>query len=102
MGETLTADTSGIADEDGLVNATFSYQWIANDGGTDTDIADATGSSYALVSEDEGKRVKVRGLLHRRPGQRGIADQLGDGWGGVPPELTRQWSADNQRDRTVG
>ena len=68
VGERLTADTSGIADEDELVNATFSYQWIANDGGTDTDIADATGSSYTLVSEDEGKRVKVRVFFTDDPG----------------------------------
>ena len=27
-GETLTVDTSGISDEDGLVSATFTYQWI--------------------------------------------------------------------------
>ena len=31
VGETLTADTSGIADADGLTNATFSYQWLADD-----------------------------------------------------------------------
>ena len=60
VGETLTADTSGIADEDGLDNATFSYQWIGNDGSTDTDIQDATGSSYTLVADDQGKTVKVR------------------------------------------
>ena len=31
VGQTLTADTSGIADEDGLDNVTFSYQWMADD-----------------------------------------------------------------------
>ena len=31
VGETLTADTSGISDADGLGNATFSYQWLADD-----------------------------------------------------------------------
>ena len=30
VGETLTADTSGIADADGLTNVTFSYQWLAD------------------------------------------------------------------------
>ena len=60
VGETLTADTSGIADADGLDSATFSYQWIANDGTLDTDIQGATGSSYTLVAADEGKTVKVR------------------------------------------
>ena len=60
VGETLTADTSGIADEDGLSNATFSYQWIRNDGTTDSDIEDATDSTYTLVSDDSGKSIKVR------------------------------------------
>ena len=60
VGETLTADTAGIADDDGLVNATFTYQWVANDGTTDADIAGATASTYPLVAADEGKTVKVR------------------------------------------
>ena len=60
VGATLTADTSGIADADGMDNATFTYQWIANDGTMDTDIADATDSTYTLVAADKGKTIKVR------------------------------------------
>ena len=60
VGETLTADTSGIADADGLSGATYSYQWIRNDGSTDTDIQHATGSSYTLVEADEGQTIKVK------------------------------------------
>ena len=56
VGETLTANTTGIADSDGLINATFTYQWLADD----TDITDATGSTYTLAAADEGKTVKVR------------------------------------------
>ena len=56
MGETLTADTSGIADEDGLENVTFSYQWLSGD----SDISGATGSAYTLADADEGNTVKVR------------------------------------------
>ena len=59
-GETLTADASGIADADGLDNATFSYQWIASDGNTDTEIQDATGSTYELTDGAIGKTIKVR------------------------------------------
>ena len=59
VGETLTADTSGIADADGLTNATFSYQWIHSDGGADTHISGATGSSYTLADGDVDKTVKV-------------------------------------------
>ena len=58
--ETLTADTSGIADEDGLDDATFAYQWIRNDGNADTDIQDATSSTYSLVHDDVGRTIKVR------------------------------------------
>ena len=60
VGETLTADTSGIADEDGLDDATFSYQWIANDGTSDADITGATGPTYALADAEEDKTVKVK------------------------------------------
>ena len=56
VGETLTADTSGIADDDGLDNVAFSYQWQA-DG---ADIAGATGSTYALADADIGKAISVR------------------------------------------
>ena len=62
VGETLTATTSGIQDEDGLTNADFAYQWVRSELGSnsETDIAGATGSSYAVTSEDEGKAIKVR------------------------------------------
>ena len=56
VGETLTADTSGISDDDGLTNVSYSYQWIA--GGSD--IAGATGSSYTLTSSEQGMTVRVR------------------------------------------
>ena len=60
VGETLTASTSGISDADGLTNATFSYQWVSNDGSSDTDISGATSSTYTLVAADEGKTIKVK------------------------------------------
>ena len=58
--ETLTADTSAIADADGLENAVFTYQWIRNDGTSDEDIPDANGPSYTLTGEDQGNTIKVR------------------------------------------
>ena len=58
--QTLTADTSGIADEDGLTNVSYTYQWISNDGNTDTDIQDATDSTYTLTDDDAGKAIKVK------------------------------------------
>ena len=60
VGETLTADTSGISDDDGLSNASFSYQWVSNDGSADTNIQDATAAAYTLVEADEGKAIKIR------------------------------------------
>ena len=60
VGETLSADTSGIADADGLANVSYSYQWIRNDGSSDSDITGATDSTYALVDADEGKTIKVK------------------------------------------
>ena len=60
VGETLTADITGIADADGLSGETFTYQWVSGDGTTDTDIEKATGSTYKLVDADQGKAIKVR------------------------------------------
>ena len=56
VGETLTADTTGITDDDGLDNATFSYQWLVDD----AEINGATGSTYTLADADEGKAITVR------------------------------------------
>ena len=56
VGETLTVDTSGITDEDGLGNAAFSHQWLA-DG---TAILGATANAYTPVEADEGKAITVQ------------------------------------------
>ena len=55
VGQTLIASTSGISDADGVANATFTYQWLADD----VDISGATGSSYTVVAADAGKAIKV-------------------------------------------
>lgn len=60
IGETLTVDTSGIEDPNGLARVQFRFQWISSNGGTDTVITGATDSSYILVAADEGNTVKVR------------------------------------------
>ena len=54
--QTLTADTSAIADEDGLTKVSYTYQWTA--GGSDID--GATNSTYTLSDDDEGKAIRVR------------------------------------------
>ena len=54
--ETMKADITGIADADGLTNAVFAHQWLADD----ADIQGATNSTYTLADSDEGRAVKVR------------------------------------------
>ena len=56
VGQTLAAGTSGISDADGLDNVAYSYQWLADD----TEIHEATSSTYTVQSSDNGKVIKVR------------------------------------------
>ena len=55
-GETLTATTDGIEDEDGLTGAVFAYQWVRSD----TDIEGAASPNYTVTGDDEGKPIQVR------------------------------------------
>ena len=60
VGETLTAGTGGIMDDDGITNAVYSYQWVRIDGrNNETDISGATSATYTLVEADWGNRIKV-------------------------------------------
>ena len=54
-GETLTADSSGVSDEDGMSMTDEMYQWYS--GGVA--IADATSSTYTLVNSDTGNLIQV-------------------------------------------
>ena len=56
VGQTLTADTANIVDQDGLTGVSYTYQWIA--GGTDID--GATGSTYTLTASEQGQTIQVR------------------------------------------
>ena len=56
IGQTLSVDTTAITDHDGLDNVTFTYQWLADD----TEIAEATGSTYTVTSADLNKAITVR------------------------------------------
>ncbi len=55
-GLTLTADTSGISDTDGLDNVSYSYQWLAHG----VEIRGATNESYTVQASDNGKVIMVR------------------------------------------
>ena len=67
VGRMLTATTSGITDPDGNTKAengdagyAYTYQWVQVDGGTETDIAGETSSTYTPSSSDVGKTIKVK------------------------------------------
>ena len=60
VGELLTADISNIGDPDGIADATFSYQWIADDGTDDADISGATGGTYRPLLAHLDQTIKVR------------------------------------------
>ena len=59
-GKTLRADTTDIADLNGLPPASsFRYQWFRGTGADETEINGAIESNYNLVSEDAGHHMKV-------------------------------------------
>lgn len=70
VGQTLTADTSAIDDEDGLDDAVFEYQWLRNQSVLDAnsgtyyyinvEITGATGSTYDLAPADKGHTFAVK------------------------------------------
>ena len=55
VGETLTVDTSGITDADGLSGVSYAYQW-RRDG---ADITGANSMTYTLVDADAGTAISV-------------------------------------------
>ena len=54
-GQTLTADATGVSDEDGMNMTDETYQWYS--GGVA--IADATSSTYTIVNSDTGNLIQV-------------------------------------------
>ena len=59
VGSTLTGDTKGIADGDGLTNPGFIYQWQRMEDGMSEDIPGAVSETYTLT-DDVGKRVRLQ------------------------------------------
>ena len=64
VGQTLTADTGNIADDDGLTGVSYSWQWVrvASDG-TERDISGATEAAYTVDADDVGRRLRVRAFF---------------------------------------
>ena len=63
VGQELTADASPIADDDGLTDVDFTYQWLRVDADGTSNEEDITGeiaATYTLATDDEGKKIKVQ------------------------------------------
>ena len=58
VGEELTADTSAIADDDGITTPNFTHQWVRVDGDDETDIG-TDASTYTLTDDDGDQQIKV-------------------------------------------
>ena len=85
VGETLTAGTTGISDTDGLTNAAFTYQWVADD----TDIDGATGPTYTLADDAEGKTIKVKvTFTDDRSNAESLTSEATEAVAAAPPPLT--------------
>ena len=57
VGQTLTADTSGISDEDGLNNAVFTYRWYGTYARKTKDLS--AQSTYTVQESDIRRQIKL-------------------------------------------
>ena len=61
VGEDLTANTSGIADADGLNNVSYVHQWVrVASGGRETNIVGETSAVYTVTVGDVGNAFKLK------------------------------------------
>ena len=58
-GNTLEAHTTAIADEDGITNVAYVYQWRRHSDGNVSNITGANESSYTLQAEDVRKQISL-------------------------------------------
>ena len=59
VGETLTADITGITDPEGLSDPRFTYSWIRGVGVDEESITGEESDTYTLTDDDAGKRIKT-------------------------------------------
>ena len=88
VGQTLTADTTGIADANGL--GSFTYQWGHSEGGTSTLIFGAERETYTLTEDDKGKYIKVQVTFFDGDGYKEVpaSDAVGPVGAPLPPGMT--------------
>ena len=104
VGETLTASTSDIADQDGLTSVSYRYQWLAGGYGH------RRGHRLQLTlltSGEEGQTVQVKVSFTDDDGQPGDPDQRyhgdgGGGGGGGSPHRQRDGRRPGDPRRIVG
>ena len=87
VGETLTADTSGIGDADGLTGVTYAWRWlrVASDS-TETEVG--TGESYTVVAADVGATLKVEVRYTDEDGTEETVESVVTAVANVPPRVT--------------
>ena len=95
--QTLTVDTSAIADQDGLDHVSFEHQWLADD----SEIPDATGDGYTLTDADEGKAIKVRVSFTDDAGHGEILTSAATA-AVAPPPLTASFHTDDTPENHDG
>ena len=87
--ETLKADTANIADEDGLDDVSYSYQWLA----AGSNIDGATGSSFTLTASQQGQTIQVRvGFTDDAGNRETLTSQATDAVAAKPIPLTASFS----------
>ena len=101
VGETLTADTSGISDANGLSNPQYAYKWMHNNGSSDADITDAKGRSYTLTDDDADKSVKVQARFNDDDGNSETLTSAATGTVAAPAESDQADTVQPDTDQRV-
>ena len=96
VSETLTAATTGITDGDGMDNASFTYQWLA-DG---TVISGATAGAYTLTDDEKGSAITVRVFFTDDAGNPEARTSVATALVSGPPLTATIHNAPSSHDRT--
>ena len=59
VGDTISVDTSEIADPDGIDTESYSYRWIVYDGETPESSSQSDSDDYQVLAQHLGKRLKI-------------------------------------------
>ena len=87
VGETLSADASGVDDPDGLTERSFVWRWLRVSGGTASAIAGATSASYTVVAGDVGSALKAEASFTDDDGTAETVESAPTGAAATPPPV---------------